>query len=347
MPDVKDYYDVLGVSEDAGQKEIKKAYRKLAREYHPDRNPDKPEAEDKFKEVQEAYDVLSDEEKRKEYDAMRTNPFGGAAGFGGGGGARRSQAYGQDGGQRVHFEFGGGGEGGEGFSTIFGEGGMGGIFDQIFGGGAGGGFQTRTRTRGGEAQGRAGQRRQRKRRGRKDRGTGREAEDLDLRTSLRLSFERALRGGKAEVKLPDGEKVRIDIPQGVSSGYKIRLRGRGKEGPQGQRGDLYVTFRVTDSDRFERKGDDLYLTESFSAILLMLGTSRTLENAYGEKVKLKVPAGTQPGETLRLKGQGVRKEDTRGDLYVRIKATIPEGLTKRDKDQLREWAREANLHPEQ
>lgn len=339
MPDVKDYYDVLGVSEDAEQKEIKKAYRKLAREYHPDRNPDDPESESRFKEVQEAYDVLSDEEKRREYDAMRNNPFGDAAGFGGGGGGARSYQQG-GGGQRVHFEF--GGEGGEGFSTVFGEGGMGGIFDQIFGGGRG--FRdegTGGRSGGGGGGPRTGRRRSGGRRARQRSDST--PKDLDIRTNLRLTFERSIRGGKAEVKLPDGEKVRIKIPKGVKPGYKIRLPGRGKEGPRGRRGDLYVTFRVEEPDRFEREGNDLHTTETFSAVQLMLGTSRTIENAYGERIKLKVPPGTQPGETLRLKEQGVRTDEDRGDLYVEIEATIPEHLTRRDRDQLREWAREANV----
>lgn len=321
MPDVKDYYNTLGVSEDASPEKIKKAYRKKAQKYHPDRNPDNPEAEQKFKEVQEAYDVLSDEEKRRQYDAMRNNPFGDASGFGGFGPQRGAQReYRGPGGQRVRFEnF---DQGGQGFSTIFGEGGMGGIFDRFFGGESPyqETQQRRTRTTGaGRAAGR------------------------DVTTHLSLSLNKALRGGKTEVKLPDGERVRIDIPKGVADNFKIRLRGRGQPGPSGQRGDLYVTFKVPEPAGFERRGDDLYRTETFNAVQLMAGVTRRIKTPYGETIKLSVQPGTQPDETLRLRGQGIKTDKDSGDLYVKIKASIPKNLTKKDRDELRRWAREAKI----
>ncbi len=305
MPQTKDYYDVLGVDEGASAKEIKKAYRDLARKYHPDRNPDKPNAEERFKEIQEAYSVLSDEEKRDQYDAQRR--FGG---FGG-------QGFGQNGGRApggfdVRFEQG---------RPEDGSGGFGNIFNSFFGGGPGSqtgspfGQQQRHRTKGN-----------------------------DVETTLRISFDDALRGGKREVTLPDGETIRIDIPKGVRSGFKIRLRGLGEPGPRAERGDLYVTFKVADHPRFRRKGDDIYITETVSAIEAMLGTERRIPTPYGQRVKVTVPAGTQPGEKLRLRDQGVRTDSgSPGDLYVEIDVTIPDNLSKAQRDTLRTAAEKANL----
>lgn len=305
MPQTKDYYDILGVDEGASAKEIKKAYRDLARKYHPDRNPDKPDAEDRFKEIQEAYSVLSDEEKRDQYDAQRRfGGFGGQQGFGQNGGR------GPGGGFDVRFEQGQGGGGG------FGD-----IFNSFFGGGGRGG---QTRSPFGQQQ--------------------RRTKGQDVETTLRISFDDALRGGKREVTLPDGETIRIDIPKGVRSGFKIRLRGLGEPGPRGERGDLYVTFRVADHPRFRRKGDDIYVTESVNAFEAMLGTERRIPTPYGQRIKVTIPAGTQPGEKLRLRGQGVRTESgSPGDLYVEIDVTIPDDLSKTQRDTLQKAAEEANL----
>jgi molecular chaperone DnaJ/curved DNA-binding protein len=323
MPQTKDYYDILGVDEDASAKDIKKAYRDLARKYHPDRNPDKPDAEEKFKEIQEAYSVLSDEEKRKEYDTRRRygGGPGGPGGFGGYG-PNGGQSYrSPDGGFNVRFEQGGEGPGGFG-------GGIGDIFSSIFGGGGRGG--TRTQDPFGSGRGGAGRRQQ-------------QAPGRDIETTMRLSFDEALRGGKRRVTLPDGEKVRINIPKGVRNGFKIRLRGRGKHGPRGDRGDLYVTFRVADHPRFRRKGDDLYLTEEVNALEAMLGTERRIPTPYGQRIKITIPKGTQPGEKLRLRGQGVQTDKGTGDLYVEIDVTIPENLTESQLKKLRNVAEDTNL----
>lgn len=323
MPQTKDYYDILGVDEDASADEIKKAYRKLAREYHPDRNPDKPDAEEKFKEIQEAYSVLSDEEKRREYDARRRSPFG-DQGFGGAGSGQRRgggrRTYRSPEGFNVRFE-----QGGDAFDEG-GFGGIGDIFDSFFGGR--GGARTETRDPFG------GQQRQRQRQQR----TGR-----DVETTLRIPFEQALRGGKTEVTLPDGETVRINIPKGVRSGFKIRLRGRGKSGPRGQRGDLYVTFEVQDHPRFRREGDNIYVTETVNAAEAMLGTTRHVPTPYGQHIKLDIPPGTQPGEKLRVRGQGVETEDGRGDLYVEVEVSIPENLSSSQREAIREAAEQADL----
>jgi molecular chaperone DnaJ/curved DNA-binding protein len=316
MPKTKDYYDILGVGEDASQSEIKKAYRNLARKHHPDRNPDDEGAEERFKEIQEAYSVLSDEEKRQQYDQRRR--FGGMGGNGFGQGR---------GGPEVRFEQGnfedmfggGGGRGGGGFGDIF---------ESFFGGGGGrrGGGQQRARTRDPFQQ----QRRQQA-------ATGR-----DVETTLRISFREALEGGKRQVKLPTGETIRLKVPQGVKDGYKVRLRGRGQQGPGGQ-GDLYVTFRVGEHPRFRRSGDNIYLTESVSAFDAMLGTTRQIPTPYGQKIKVTIPAGSQPGEKLRLKGQGVKTDSGQGDLYVEIDVQIPENLSDEQRETLRDAAEEAGI----
>jgi curved DNA-binding protein len=311
MPEVKDYYKALGVSETASADEIKKIYRKLAREYHPDRNPDKPHAEERFKEIQEAYDTLSDPEKRKQYDQMRRNPFFGAGGPYGNQGGRTYRA---PDGTPFTFEttgdsFGGFGEGNGGFSDIF---------SRFFGGEAG--------------PGPAGERT------RRGRNAGR-----DVQTTLRLDFDQALHGGKTEVVLPGGETVRINIPKGVKSGLKIRLKGRGQPGPGGQKGDLYVTFEVEPSPTFRREGNDLYTSVTVNAFEAMLGATRTVTNAYGKVIKVTIPAGTQPGEKFRLKGQGVETEQATGDLYVEVQVAVPTSLTTEQKETLRKAAKGAGL----
>jgi molecular chaperone DnaJ/curved DNA-binding protein len=312
MPKTQDdLYDILGVDEDADKQEIKKAYRDLARKYHPDRNPNAPDAEEKFKRIQKAYSILSDEEKRRQYDAQRR--FGGGVG-GMNGGGRGSWSRG-GGGPEVHFEQGG-------FEDAFGgRGGLGDIFESFFGGrgrGSGDPFsqqQPRGRRRGGQ----------------------------DVETKLRLSFEEALQGGRKHVDLPTGESIRLRIPTGVRNGYKIRLKGRGQPGPTGERGDLYVTFEVGEHPRFRRKGDDIHLTETIGAFEAMLGTERRIPTPYGQRIKLTIPAGTQPGEKLRLKGQGVKTEDGQGDLYVKVDVNIPTSLTDAQKETLRAAAEETTL----
>ena len=328
MPQTQDLYDILGVDEDASKQEIKKAYRKLAREYHPDRNPDDPNAEETFKKIQKAYSILSDEEKRQQYDAQRR--FGGGGGFGDPNGGRGSWGQGA-GGPEIRFEQGN-------FDDVFGgRGGLGDIFESFFGGRGGGGGATRGQDpfgqqRGGRQRGRGRQRRR-----------SRQPSGQDVETTLRLSFEEALQGGRKQVELPTGESIRLKSPQGVRDGTKIRLRGRGQAGPTGERGDLYVTFDVGNHPRFRRKGDDILLTESIDAFEAMFGTERRIPTPYGQRVKVTIPAGTQPGEKLRLRGQGVKTDDGPGDLYVEVDVDVPTDLTDEQRTILREAADEAGL----
>ncbi len=322
MPSLPNYYETLGVAEDASAAEIKKAYRKLARDHHPDRNPDAPEAEDKFKAVQEAYDTLGDAAKRKQYDQMRRDPFAGR-GFGGfnseapGGG----RYYRAPDGTYVRVESTGfGPDEGYQFSDegLGGLGGLGDLFGQFFGGAGGAG---RSAPFG---------------------GAPREApRGGDVESRLAISFQEALSGGKTEVTLPGGETVRITIPKGVEDGTKVRLRGQGQPGPTGQRGDLYITFEVRPDARFRREGRDLVTTTTINVAEAMLGTTRSITTAYGKTVKVTIPPGTQPGERLRLRGQGVQTDDGAGALFVEVEVTTPTAL--QDEAGLRAWAEKEGL----
>ena len=312
MPATEDHYATLGVAEDASQKEIKKAYRALARELHPDRNPDDPKAEDRFKEVQAAYDVVGDASKRKAYDKARRNPFGGAGnpfeGFGGAPGGGR--VYQRPDGTYVRMDAQGAGpgmRGGDEFAFGGADGGFGSIFEQFFGGASGGPMPVQ--------------------------------DGRDVESRLRLSFDEALAGGPREVQVPSGETVRITIPKGVRDGLKIRLRGKGEPAPDGRGapGDLYVVFQVTPSPRFHRDGDDLIATETVSAVEAMLGTTREVTTAQGKTVRLKIPPATQPGARLRLRGQGVETANGTGDLYVEVSVDVP-ALSASARESLRAWA---------
>lgn len=318
MAEVKDYYAILGVGEQASTAEIKKAYRKLARQHHPDKNQDNPEAEERFKEIQEAYSVLSDEEQRKQYDFRRKNPFGGFGdGFDTSGGNRYYRA---PDGTYVRFDQPGAG-GGFGFDNVGGA--FGDLFSRFFGGEVHDDPFTQ--------------------RGRGPRPGPRAGRDVETRVSL--SFEQALQGGKTEVVLPDGARVRLTIPKGVRSGFKIRLKGRGEASPQAgaPRGDLYVTFEVADHPAFRREGDDLYTKVQVNAFEALLGTRRSIPNAYSRQIKLDIPKGTQPGDRLRLRNQGVETEQACGDLYVDIEVTIPRHLTEAQEAALRAAAQQAGL----
>jgi DnaJ-class molecular chaperone len=294
----KNFYGVLGVSEDADADTIKKAYRKLARQHHPDKNPGKRGAEERFKEIQQAYDVLGDPAKRQQYDAFRKNPFGGLGGDGGRGGYYRTPE-----GDYVRFDT---SETGSGAGEF---GGWSDLFEQFFG--------SRTAPQGGRAGRRA-------------------AVGNDIESILALTFEEALHGGKREIALPDGTAVRIDVPEGVEHGFRIRLRGRGHAGPGGA-GDLYIRFEVQPHPRFERKGNDVYTTEAVSLVEAATGGTRAVADPYGRKVKMTIPAGIQPGRSLRLKGQGIKTTKGRGDLFVKIDLRVPEGLSDEAKEALRAW----------
>lgn len=292
----KDLYEILGVSKNATKEEIKKAHRKLALKYHPDQNPDDDKARENFKRVQEAYDVLSDDEKRAAYDRYGSdfekirgtgwNPgAGGGAGFDG---LDMDQIFG---GQGTQFE--------GGFSDFF---------EQIFGGG-GGRAQPGARGRGGRGR-------------RKQVATKGE----NLRYELELSLEMAVLGGVREFYIGQ-EKLSVTIPPGIEAEKKMRLRGKGHPSTTGgEPGDLILVIQISEHTHFRRKGRNLELTLPLSITEAVLGAKVDVPAPRGT-VALSIPAGACSGQRLRLKGQGVQQPDgSAGDLFVEIQIQVPKNV---------------------
>ncbi len=359
----KDYYAILGVTSKADADEIKKAYRKLAKRYHPDANPDNPEAAETFKEVAEAYDVLSDPEKRKKYDQLRR--LGGLGGFAQPGG------FGGPGGPRT----GAGAPGGAGRGFRFEDlGGLGDIFGSIFD------FGKRGPERPSGPQ------------------RGRDVEYL-----VEIPFRTAVRGGKVRLSVPINEecatcdgtgaapgskrntcpeckgrgtitfgqgsfsvprpcpnclgrgqipeefcsvcsgrgevtqrrKISVTVPSGVDDGSRLRIPGQGERGPGGgPPGDLIVRFKVKDDPFFERDGLDLRCEVPINLAQAMMGSKIKVRTADNRKVVLKIPQGTQSGTTFRIKGQGVEKGEKRGDQLVKVVVKLPDRLTPEGREAL-------------
>jgi molecular chaperone DnaJ len=325
----KDYYAELGVPKTATAAEIKKAYRKLARDLHPDKNPGNKQAEEKFKSVSEAYDVLADDTKRKEYDEARDLMASGAfRGFGGGAGAPGAGAGGFDLSDLFRTATQGGG----------GDGGLGDLFGGLFNRRSGGTRSTRVR-----------------------RGA-------DVETEAALSFADAVNGATVSLRLTEratcptchgtgsiidtpcptchGERtvlatrtVNTRIPAGVSDGQRIRLAGKGEPGVAGgPPGDLYVVVRVAKHALFGRSGDNLTLTVPVTFAELALGTTVTVPT-LDRPVSLKIAPGTGSGRKLRVKGKGVRRKDGRtGDLIVTVEVAVPSRLSEAARTALRAFA---------
>ena len=318
MAEFIDYYTVLGIEPTADEKAIKKAYRKLARKYHPDVNPDNPEAERKFKQAAEAHEVLSDPEKRKKYDTygkdweqaeayeqMRRQQqtaggqFGGDpfAGFGG------STYSGSSGGK------------GEGFSDffeqMFGDGGMFNEYKQTGRSRSTGGFRSMS------------------------------YQGQDYEASLRLPLSAVMTAQKQVINVK-GKDLRLTIPAGVEDGQRIRIKEQGGEGRNGgERGDLYITFVIDNDLGYDRKGADLYGRQTVPVFTLLLGGKLSIDTPHGA-VSVTLPSVTPNEKRIRLKGKGLpiyKQTDQHGDLYITLVADLPEELTEEQRRHLTEAAR--------
>lgn len=377
MATSKDYYAILGVSASASQDEIKKQYRRLAKRYHPDTNQNDGKAADRFKEIAEAYQVLGDAEKRKQYDQMRQlGAFGGYGRGGAGAGAGGMGGYGRPG------RPGGGGAGPGGVRMedidIGGLGGLGDLFSSMFGGGRTGG------------------------RGRTGPQPGQ-----DVETTLEIPFRTAALGGKVPVSIELTEecgtchgtgaapgaklttcsecrgrgtisfgqggfavnrpcpaclgrgqipsercpscggagelraprRIVITVPPGVDSGTRQRLRGQGGKGEKGgPAGDLYIVYQVQPDRFFKREGLDVIAPVSINIAQATLGTKISVRTLDGKKVAVRIPPGTPSGKRFRVRGQGIEKEGTRGDLIVEVSVAVPEKLTEEQERMMKEFA---------
>jgi molecular chaperone DnaJ len=380
MAQGSDYYAVLGVTPSATQDEIKKQYRRLAKQYHPDANASDPKSAERFKEISEAYGVVGDPEKRKQYDDMRRlGAFGGFAGAGPRPGGTRGGGPGAAGGPGATFDFSN--------IDVGGIGGFGDIFSSIFGGTAGGG------TRGGARPGAA------------------EAGQT-IETIVEVPFRTAALGGKVPVELEVTEecgtchgtggapgakmqqcpecsgrgiisfgqggfavnrpcpmcmgrgqipsercptcggagqvrtrkKVLVTVPPGADTGTRVRLKGQGGKGPHGgPPGDLVITFSVTPDRFFTREGLDVVASVPLNVAQATLGSKISVKTLDGKKVAVRIPSGTASGKRFRIRGQGIVKGEQRGDLIVETTITVPESLTEEQRDLMEKFAESANL----
>ena len=332
MATKRDYYEVLGISRDAEESTIKKAYRKLAKKYHPDSNVGDPQAEQKFKEITEAYSVLSDPEKRKMYDQFGHAAFdegagsANAGGFGGFGGS-----YGGNGGyQEYHFE---GGDmddilknmfDGFGSRSTHGFGG----FGSSFGGSSDGFHQGFGTGRGGFG------------------GFGGSRNGADLNADVTVSFDEAAFGCEKRISLSDAhgsgktQTLQVKIPAGIDTGKSIRLRGKGHPGTGGgQPGDLILKIHVMPKAGFERKGQDVYTVLDIPFSTAVLGGEAVVHTLYGD-VMCRIKEGTQSGTKIRLRGKGIvsmKDPSVRGDQYAEVQIQVPRNLSMESKAKLQAY----------
>jgi len=334
----KDYYKILGVDRNASDDDIRKAFRKLARQYHPDVAKNKKEAEEKFKEINEANEVLSDPEKRKKYDALGTNwkqgaefrPPPGWGGFTGGRPGQREQAGG------FEFEF-----GGTGFSDFFEQ-----IFGRRNGGGGFGGFQAEE----GPERGR------------------------DVEADIMVTLDEALKGAVRSISLRratpcdkcggsgiSGRKLchacggsgnvtttethQIKIPAGVTEGQRLRVGGKGEAGAAGGTpGDLFLRVRLAGHPDFRFEGENLFYELDLAPWEAVLGAHVTVPTLDG-RVNIKIPSGTQNGQRLRVRGRGLGKEGRRGDLFVVARIQVPTTLSEAERRHWEQLARDSSFNP--
>ena len=301
--DYKDYYKTLGVDRNASEKEIKAAYRKLARKYHPDVNPGDKASEEKFKDISEAHEVLADKEKRTKYDQ-----FGQYWQQMGQGGAGQPPPGWEQGAGGFNFDYGPGDfQGGGGFSDFF---------DLLFGQGAG-------RAKADGKTGRGGR-------------TWTPARGRDVEYEIEVTLEEAYKGATKTFTI-NGRKVEVKIPPGVKDGSRIRLAGQGEPGQGTESGDLYLIARMKPDPRFERKDGDLYTDVPVPYTKAALGGEVQVQT-LGGRVTMKVPPGTSSGQSFRLAGMGMPhlRGSGKGNLFARAKVTVPKTLTEHERELLTE-----------
>jgi curved DNA-binding protein len=301
----KDYYKILGVDKKASQDEIKKAYRKLAVKYHPDKNPGDKTAEEKFKEIGEAFEVLGDPEKRQKYDQLGANWKNFQSGHAYSGGNPFGNFNFGDGGTFVEVDLDDFMSGNSQFSDFF---------NAFFGVGG----RAKSSNFG------------------SSKGDFRQAADYE--TTVEITLEEAYHGTSRIIQL-ENEKIRINIKPGSRDGQTLRVKGKGQKAPNGQNsGDLYVKIKVSNHPKFERKENDLYTSQKIDLFTAVLGGEIIVETLDG-KVKLPIPAGTQSGKTFRLKNKGMpvyHGKNQFGDMYVKIEVQIPERLSEKQKKHFEE-----------
>ena len=306
--DYKDYYKILGVDRNADADAIKKAFRKLARQYHPDVNKGDKKAEERFKEINEANDVLSDPEKRKVYDQLGAN----------------YQQYRQSGGDPRSYDWGqwarqaGGYPGGARTRTSPGTGTGTADFEDFD-------FSDLMESLFGERF--SGQRQ-----------TSRAARDIQQ--PVQITLEEAYQGAKRLLQ-KDGQDIEVSIPAGVKTGSKVRMRGQGVRNQRGQAGDLYLVVEVAPDKTYERQEDDLYRDQRVNAFTAMLGGEVSVETLSGNVV-VTIPAGTSSGKKIRLRGKGMPKLNAKGqfgDMYLRVMVTVPRDINDEDRKALEKIAK--------
>jgi DnaJ-class molecular chaperone len=322
--DYKDYYKILGVKQDADEKEIRKAFRKLARQYHPDVNPNNKGAEDQFKEINEANEVLSDPEKRKKYDEMSAyyqqyghmpgpnSPAGAggysnAGGFGGfdGGTYQYRTANEED----LHDIFGDQSSFSDFFETLFGS--------------ARAANTGRTQTA----------------------GRQRATPGQDIESAIDVTLEEAYKGTSRLLELTEADgttrRLEVKIPAGVNDGSRIRIAGQGIQGTSG-RGDLYLVVHILPDARFTREGTDIRTRIDVPLAIALLGGETQVPTPDGRKLLLRIPAETANGKAFRLRGQGMPRTgqpDSRGDLYAEVNIVLPRNLTEEQRHLFEAFAR--------
>lgn len=303
----QDYYDVLGVKKNSTKQEIKSAYRRLAKKYHPDMNKDNPEAERLFKEITEAYNVLSDEEKRRLYDQFGHAAFDGSMGDDPGKYADDQDSFfwknnGNGGRTEFHYE----GNMDDIFGDMFGS-----FFNKgNFGGSRAGSFHF-------DSSGNA--------------YPFMDDEDNDAESEITVSFKEAALGCEKILRF-DGKQsntISVHIPAGINEGQTIRLKGKGRTGYSGKKGDLFLKVHIAKDSRYTREGQNVYITQDIPYTTAILGGEAKFDTLYGA-VQCKVPAGSQSGSKIRLKNKGIvslKNKNNYGDEYVTLQITVPKQVS--------------------